>query len=94
MIKLLAVICHQGSALCRLNSIGLLPHQLFLPCLLEAAHAVFECLDLALARPPVLVFSHALLHGVMQLRAASAGYHPVHGVVLVLVLVFAAAVVG
>lgn len=92
MIKLLAVICHQGSALCRLDTVGLLPPQLFLLCLLEAAHAVFERLDLALARPPVLVFSHALLHGVMQLRTASAGYHPVHGVVLV--LVFAAAVMG
>lgn len=79
------------SALRSLSSVGLLPPKLFLSCLLKAGHAVFECLDLALTRPPVLVFCHALLHSIMQLCAASAGYHPVHRVFLV--LVFAAAVV-
>lgn len=92
IIKLSAVTAHHRSALCRLSGVCLLPPQLFLLCVLEAHHAVFESLHLELAHSPVLVFSHALLHGVMQLRAARARYHPIHGVVLV--LVFTAAVVG
>lgn len=54
-----------SSAGCRLNGSWLLPPQLFFPCVLEIHHAVFESLDLALARSPVLVFSHALLHSIM-----------------------------
>jgi len=66
---------------------GLSPlHQLFFPCVLESHHAVFEGLDLLLAFPPVLVFGHALLHCVVQVSAARARYHSIHGVVFVLLI--------
>lgn len=70
----------------------LLP-QLFFPGILEIHHAVFKSLNLFLADAPVLVFSHALLHCVMKLSAASAGNHLIYRVILI-VIVFAAAVMG
>lgn len=69
----------------------LLPQLLF-PGILERHHAVFKSLDLLLADAPVLVFSHALLHGVMKLGAAGAGDHLVQGVILIFIL--AAALMG
>lgn len=70
----------------------LLP-QLFFPDILEIHHAVFKRLNLLLADTPVLVFSHALLHRVMKLSAASAGNHLIYGVIFI-VIIFAAAVMG
>lgn len=73
---------------------GFLPllHQLLFPGDLEIHHAVFESLDLTFADAPVLVFTHALLHSVMLLCTASAGYHPINGVILI--FIFTAAVMG
>ncbi|TNN49915.1 hypothetical protein EYF80_039905 [Liparis tanakae] len=51
-----------------------------------------ESLDLALAPAPVLVFRHALLHRIVELSTASAGYHLVNRVILI--VVFTAAVMG
>lgn len=70
----------------------LLP-QLFFPGILEIYHAVFESLNLLLTHTPVLVFRHALLHCIMDLSTAGAGYHLIHGVILILII-FTAAVVG
>lgn len=81
-----------SSAVCRLRGGCLLLHQLFFPCDLEIHHAVPESLDLALAPAPVLVFSHALLHRIVELSTASAGYHLVNRVILI--IVFTAAVMG
>lgn len=80
------------SAGCRLSR--LLVHKLLFPCDLESHHAVFECLDLALARTPVLVLGHALLHRIVQISTASAGNHPFQRVVVVVVIGFTRAVVG
>lgn len=70
----------------------LLP-QLFFPGVLEIRHAVFESLNLLLTQTPVLVFSHALLDRVMEVSTAGAGYHLIHGVILI-VIIFTAAVMG
>lgn len=66
--------------------------ELFPPGILKIHHAVFESLDLALTCSPVLMFSHALLHSIMQLGTASPRYHLFNRVVLI--LLFTTAVMG
>lgn len=52
-------------------------------CFLICHHTVLKSLNLQLAFSPVLVFSHTVLHSVMQLGTACFNNHVIHWVLLI-----------